>query len=53
MVKMSENSINLTRLLMELSPRYFPEDARMNREDRETLDQLTGEPTFVAATSLV
>lgn len=26
MVKMSENSINLTRLLMELSPRYFPED---------------------------
>lgn len=26
MVKMSENSINLTRLLMELAPRYFPED---------------------------
>ena len=26
MVKMSENSINLTRLLMELTPRYFPED---------------------------
>lgn len=25
MVKMSENSINLTRLFMELSPRYFPE----------------------------
>lgn len=26
MVKMSENSINLTRLLMELSPKYFPEN---------------------------
>ena len=26
MVKMSENSINLTRLLMELTPKYFPED---------------------------
>lgn len=26
MVKMSENSISLTRLLMELSPKYFPED---------------------------
>ena len=26
MVKMSENSINLTRLLMELSPKYLPED---------------------------
>ena len=26
MVKMSENSINLTRLLMELSPKYFAED---------------------------
>ncbi|MBD2859395.1 coniferyl aldehyde dehydrogenase [Spongiibacter sp. KMU-158] len=26
MVKMSENSINLTRLLIELSPRYFSED---------------------------
>lgn len=26
MVKMSENSIALTRLLRELSPRYFPED---------------------------
>lgn len=26
MVKMSENSINLSRLLMELSPKYFPED---------------------------
>jgi len=26
MVKMSENSIALTRLLMELSPKYFPEE---------------------------
>ena len=26
MVKMSENSINLTRLLMEISPKYFSED---------------------------
>ncbi|TDG11907.1 coniferyl aldehyde dehydrogenase [Seongchinamella unica] len=26
MVKMSENSINLTRLLIELSPKYFPAD---------------------------
>lgn len=26
MVKMSENSINLTRLLMKISPQYFPED---------------------------
>jgi coniferyl-aldehyde dehydrogenase len=26
MVKMSENSVNLTRLLMELAPRYFPEE---------------------------
>jgi len=26
MVKMSENSINLTRLLMQLSPRYLPEE---------------------------
>ena len=26
MVKMSENSINLTRLLKEISPRYLPED---------------------------
>ncbi len=26
MVKMSENSIALTRLLMELSPRYFPQE---------------------------
>ncbi len=26
MVKMSENSIHLTRLLMELSPKYLPED---------------------------
>jgi hypothetical protein len=26
MVKMSENSNHLTRLLMEISPRYLPED---------------------------
>ena len=26
MIKMSENSINLTRLLIEISPKYFPEE---------------------------
>jgi coniferyl-aldehyde dehydrogenase len=29
MVKMSENSIALTRVLMEISPRYFPEEKLM------------------------